>query len=211
LKDVGFHEYSKRPEIGEREENWQARAMVGLRLGIDLDGVVANFTKGWMDFYNAQFQTDLALEDSVSWNDLIDLTHFNTMSEFWEWSSDLNGKSVFWHLETFPGAIEALQSLSDDGHHIAILTTKPSFAIHDTLEWLARHRLPTTEIHILEDKWRVDCDIYLDDGPHVIPRLVTERSDRTVCRYVRPWNDPVKGATDVHNFDEFCEVVERFD
>ena len=35
-----------------------------MRLGIDLDGVVANFTKGWMGFYNDQFGTKLAVGDS---------------------------------------------------------------------------------------------------------------------------------------------------
>lgn len=181
--------------------------MKPLRLGIDLDGVVANFTKGWMTFYNSQYGTDLKVEDSVAWNDLVDLTHFRDIDEFWDWSSDLDGKSIFWHLDTFPGAIEALNELTRDGHHIAILTTKPPFAVHDTLEWLARQQLPTTEIHILEDKWRVDCDVYLDDGPHVLPRLATERPDRTVCRYVRPWNQAIKGVADVLDFDEFREVV----
>lgn len=181
--------------------------MKRLRLGIDLDGVVANFTKGWMGFYNAQYGTQLVVEDSVAWNGLIELTHFRNMKEFWDWASDLDGKSVFWHLETFPGAIKALNALAGEGHHIAILTTKPDFAVHDTLEWLARHRLPSTEIHILEDKWRVDCDIYLDDSPHVLPRLVAHRPERTVCRYIRPWNGPVEGARDVRDFEDFREVV----
>lgn len=181
-----------------------------LRLGIDLDGVVADFTTGWMHFYNTAYGTELRVEDSVSWNGLIDLTHFNNMGEFWDWASDLEGRSVFSHLEPFPGAIEALNSLADDGHHIAVLTTKPDFAIHDTFEWLARYKLPTTEIHILEDKWRVECDIYLDDSPHVLPRLAEERPDSEVCRYVRPWNAPVEGATDVNNFDDFREVVCNF-
>jgi uncharacterized HAD superfamily protein len=57
-----------------------------MRLGIDLDGVVANFTKGWMDFYNQDFGTNLVSSDSKRWNDLVELTHFADMSEFWEWS-----------------------------------------------------------------------------------------------------------------------------
>ena len=180
-----------------------------MRLGIDLDGVVANFTKGWMTFYNRDFGTDLKFEDSRNWGDLVVLTHFEDMGEFWEWSSDLDGHSVFWHLETFPGAIDALNRLKDSGHDLVILTTKPTFAIDDTYDWIARQRIPATEVFILDDKWLVDCDVYLDDSPHVLPSLLAHRPERTVCRYVRPWNHPLPGVIDVNDFDDFREVVDR--
>ena len=180
-----------------------------MRLGIDLDGVVANFTKGWMEFYNRQFGTNLVVADSKNWGDLVDLTHFESIDEFWDWSSDLDGHSVFWHLEAFPGAVKALRSLVDAGHQIIIVTTKPDFAIRDTHEWVERHRIPAAEIHILEDKWLVPAHIYLDDGPHILPGLVEHRPESTVCRYIRPWNTPVEGAVDVNDFGEFRDVVDR--
>ena len=180
-----------------------------MRLGIDLDGVVANFTKGWMDFYNRQYGTEFEVADSKRWNDLVDLTHFNDIGEFWKWSSDLDGRSVFWHLEPFPGAVEALKALAEAGHDIVVITTKPGFAVDDTHDWIEHHRIPAAEVHILEDKWLVDCAVYLDDGPHILPALVRHRPSRVVCRYVRPWNDPVPGTIDVSDFDEFREVVDR--
>lgn len=180
-----------------------------MRLGIDLDGVVANFTKGWMTFYNRQFGTNLTVADSTHWDDVVDLTHFADLAEFWDWASDLDDRSVFWHLEAFPGAVEALRSLVNAGHQVIILTTKPEFAVGDTMEWIETHRIPAAEVHILEDKWTVGCAVYLDDGPHLLPCLVTERPQSTVCRYVRPWNDPVPGAVDVRDFVEFRDVVDR--
>ena len=174
-----------------------------------MDGVVANFTKGWMTFYNRQFGTSLTYADSVMWNDVTELTHFANIDEFWDWAADLDGKSIFWHLEAYPGAIEALQALADAGHQIIVLTTKPSFAIEDTFDWITRHHLPATEVHILEDKWTVECAIYLDDNPDLLPALVEERPEATVCRYVRPWNVPVAGAVDVGDFVEFRDVVQR--
>lgn len=178
-----------------------------MRLGIDLDGVVANFTKGWMSFYNRDFGTELVVSDSKRWHDLVELTHFERISDFWKWSSNLDGRSIFWHLEPFPGALEAVNKLSDAGHEIVIITTKPHFAVQDTHEWIERHEISATEIHILEDKWLVPADVYLDDGPHVLPGLVRHRPESTVCRYIRPWNDPVPGAVDVRDFDEFRDVV----
>ena len=180
-----------------------------MRLGIDLDGVVANFTQGWMTFYNRQFGANLQVADSKRWNDLVNLTHFADIDEFWAWSADLEGHSIFWHLEPFPRAVESVRALADAGHHIVVLTTKPSFAHDDTYEWIERHRIPAAEIHILEDKWVIDCAVYLDDSPIVLPGLVRHRPDETVCRYVRPWNEPVEGAVDVRDFGEFRGVVDR--
>lgn len=179
-----------------------------MRLGIDLDGVVANFTLGWMNFYNREFGTELEVRDSKRWNDLIDLTHFKNIGEFWRWSSDLDGRSLFWHLEPFPAAVDALHSLAEVGHEIVIVTTKPDFAVADTYEWIENHGIPAEEIHILEDKWLVECDVYLDDGPHVLPGLVANRPEATVCRYVRPWNQPVPGAVDIDDFGDFRYLVD---
>ncbi|MEA1902517.1 MAG: hypothetical protein U9N56_03215, partial [Actinomycetota bacterium] len=170
----------------------------------------ANFTQGWMDFYNRDFGTSLVFENSQNWGDLVDLTHFKDMDEFWAWSSDLDGHSVFWHLEPFPGTVEALRSLVDAGHQIIVITTKPGFAHRDTHEWVESYRIPAAELHIIQsnDKWEFDCNVYLDDGPLVLPGLLEHRPHRTVCRYVRPWNEPLDGAIDVHNFVEFREVVD---
>jgi uncharacterized protein len=185
--------------------------MSAMRLGIDLDGVVANFTKGWIDFYNRDFDAALAVESAVEWDGLTDLTHFQDMREFWRWSSDLDGRSLFWHLETFAGAVEALHALHSEGHEIVIITAKPDFAIADTHDWIARIGIPTDEVHITEDKWEVDCDVYLDDGPHVLPTLLLNRPDRVICRYVRPWNRPLAGAIDIRDFDEFRTLVDRLE
>ena len=182
-----------------------------MRLGIDLDGVVADFTKGWISFYNRDFGADLRVEQAIAWDGLTAITHFDDMADFWRWSSDLDGRSLFWHLETFPGAVDALRHLYEDGHEIVILTMKPAFAVGDTHEWIEAQGIPTKEVHILEDKWRIDCDVYLDDGPHVLPGLVAHRPDRLVCRYVRPWNTPLAGAVDVTDFDEFRALVERLE
>jgi 5'(3')-deoxyribonucleotidase len=180
---------------------------MGLRLGIDLDGVVADFNRGWMQRYNEEQGTTLAVEQVQRWDGLHTLTHFAHMDDFWQWARDHGGHSVFRHLEVFPGALEAIGELDRDGHDIVIITAKPDWAIHDTFEWLADHRIPTREVHITDRKYAVDCDVYLDDSPRKILEFVQHRSDRVVCRFVRAWNVPVPGARDVHDWDEFRAVV----
>lgn len=181
---------------------------MGLRLGIDLDGVVADFNRGWMTAYNDTFGADLAPEMVTTWDSPLVLTHFPDMRAFWEWARDHGGHSVFRHLEPYPTAVETIHELDREGHHIVILTAKPDWAVHDTLRWLADHRIPTREIHITEAKHEVDCDVYLDDAPEQVRRITAHRgSTATVCRFVRPWNRPVEGAHDVHDWEGFRETV----
>lgn len=188
--------------------------MHGLRLGIDLDGVVADFNHGWTTLYNRDFPgelgRDLRAEDVVEWDAPVELSHFRSMNEFWKWAETCSdGRSLFHGLDPYDGALEALRDLRAAGHHVVILTTKPHFSIHDTYDWLARHRIPSTEIHILDDKTLVDCDIYLDDADHNLEALTASHPTAEVCRYVRPWNRPIDGAVDVHDWVEFRDVVNR--
>lgn len=178
-----------------------------MRLGIDLDGVVADFNRGWIRQYNRQYGSDLSLDAVQSWDSIPDLTHFEDMSAFWEWARDHDGHSLFRHLETYPGALDALNLLADEGHDLVILTTKPDWAVSDTFIWLGENRVQTREVHILENKWRIDCDIYLDDAPHILRGLAAKRPNRTVCRFVRPWNSPIAGVRDVTDWSDFVRTV----
>jgi 5'(3')-deoxyribonucleotidase len=180
-----------------------------MRLGIDLDGVVTNFVRGWMLRYNMEYGTALT-EDMVDhWDAARDLTHFTDLSDFWQWAgASGHGTTVFRNLEPYPGAIEALHELAIC-HDIVILSMKPDWAAADTYSWLADHRIPTREVHLLKDKWDVKCDIYLDDSPYAVSWLVDKRPKSIVCRFVRPWNEPVEGAIDIYGWDEFESLVER--
>ncbi|MEZ5175231.1 MAG: hypothetical protein R2823_03390 [Acidimicrobiia bacterium] len=177
-----------------------------MRLGIDLDGVVADFNSGWMTRFNTERGTDLTPDLVDHWNAMVDLAGFVDEQDFWEWARNGDGPGLFATLPVYPEALPALRRLAKN-HQIVIVTTKPSWAVPETFGWIADKRLPTREVHIARRKWTVDCDIYLDDGPHNLEMLVERRPDRTVCRFVRPWNHPVPGAIDVDGWDAFEALV----
>lgn len=179
-----------------------------MRLGIDLDGVVAAFNAGWIALHNAEFGGSLHPEMVTMWDGLHELAGFADMGEFWRWAQGSGERpSVFRHLEPIPGALETLRELDTAGHDVVILTSKPRWAVPDTLHWLADQRVPTTEVHVVDRKHSIECDVYLDDAPYVLPALVRHRPTATVCRFVRPWNDPVPGAVDVGDWPDFREIV----
>jgi 5'(3')-deoxyribonucleotidase len=179
-----------------------------VRLGIDLDGVVANFNAGWMSRYNEERGTALTPDLVDHWDGMVELTDFETGRDFWRWARNGDGPGLFRHLPVYPEAVPALDRLALN-HEIVIITTKPRWSISDTYAWIADNEIPTREVHITGRKWTVDCDVYLDDGPHNLESLVLERPDRTVCRFVRPWNEAVPGAVDVDSWDTFESLVDK--
>ena len=182
-----------------------------MRLGIDLDGVVSDFNKGWIDRYNAEFGTDIPVDAVTTWDGIAPLTHFTDMAAFWEWARDLPGGSLFRNLETYSDAVPALERLAAD-HEVVIITSKPEWAVSDTYAWIAEHRLPTREVHVVDihgDKWPVPCDLYLDDGPHNIESIHHNRPEAHMCRFVRPWNSPVAGVHDARDWAEFEALATR--
>jgi 5'(3')-deoxyribonucleotidase len=176
-----------------------------LRLGIDLDGVVADFNVGWMERYNREFGAQLHHSQVVMWDGLQGLTHFPSMEAFWEWARG-GPASIFRDLPIFDGARAALERLAVE-HRIVIVSSKFDWAVPDTLAWLAEHRIPAREIHFTWDKPSVPCDVYLEDAPHNLEALVERRPEALVCRLVRPWNMPVEGARDVADWAEFEAAV----
>lgn len=179
-----------------------------MRLGIDLDGVVADFNAGWIRLHRDEFGSELHPEMVVTWDGLHELGGFADMRAFWRWArGNADRPSIFRHLDPYPGALETLHRLDRAGHAIVIVTTKPRWARVDTLRWLADHDVPTAEVHMTNRKHEVVCDVYLDDAPHVLHDLVRYRPGSVVCRFVRPWNEPVDGAVDISGWEDFHGVV----
>jgi 5'(3')-deoxyribonucleotidase len=176
-----------------------------LRLGIDLDGVVADFNAGWMQRYNREFDAQLDPSQVVMWDGLQRLTHFGSMEDFWSWAQ-LGTSSIFRDLPLFDGAVETMSELGRE-HRIVIVSSKFDWAIPDTLAWMSEHRVPAREIHFVWDKTSVPCDVYLEDAPHNLDALVASHPDALVCRMVRPWNQPVAGAVDVADWPAFARAV----
>ena len=181
-----------------------------MRIGVDIEGVLDHFTEGWTSQYKIDFNKEIKEENIIEWGLSKPLTHFEEEIDFWNWAKDFNGSSIFRNLITYDNAVEVLYEVSKSGHEVVIISSKPWWSIHDTLVWLGENKIPSKEIHFLEDKWKIDCDVYIDDAPHQLKSFVENVPDKLILRFVRPYNRPIAGTKDLNNWLELNSLLESY-
>jgi len=147
-------------------------------LGVDLDGVCADFYGGLRPIAAEWLEVDPAsLPEEVSWG-------------LEEWGvpqapggyEDLHRFAVTQHdlfarLCPLPGCPLALRRLSKAGIRIRIITHRlvikyfHNRAVEQTVAWLDRHGIPYWDLCFLRDKDAVGADLYLEDSPANVQAL----------------------------------------
>lgn len=147
-------------------------------LGVDLDGVVADFARGLKPIAAEWLGVEAAtLTDDISYG-------------FGEWELERAGgydalhrfavkeRELFARLPPVAGAPAALRRLSATGDiRIRIITHRLYIhwfhkeAIQQTTEWLEHHGIPYWDICFMRDKAAVGAHLYLEDSPENIAAL----------------------------------------
>jgi 5'(3')-deoxyribonucleotidase len=184
--------------------------MRDLVLGVDLDGVCAD--------YEAGLRASVAARRGV---DGSTLPPQRTTGSFAEWGLTPEGfreahrvavveDRIFRTLDPYPGVAEALWRLSDAGVWIRIITHRLLFnGLHeasaaDTAFWLDQHDLPYRDLCFIGDKATVGADLYVDDSPHIIVAL--REAGRTAIVFDQLYNRHLDGPR-VHAWSEMERLV----
>ncbi len=165
-------------------------------LGVDLDGVCADYNRGFREVVAADKGVDPeSLPLPSAWG-------------FEAWGLDdeeyarlhrlaVSDKRMLRHLPAIEGCTEALWRLSDMGVWIRIITHRlyvnwgHAAAVTDTVSWLDDHRIPYRDICFLGAKPQVEADAYIDDAPHNITALAEDGN--TVIIFDQLYNQGLDG------------------
>ncbi|WP_432033680.1 5' nucleotidase, NT5C type [Streptomyces antibioticus] len=190
-------------------------------LGVDLDGVVADFY-GHMRIVTAQWR-------GVDVNDLDSVDDPDSKVSFGlrEWGIPdreeyerlhrwaVTQHDLFNQMPPIAGAPQALRRLSRDGYRIRIITHRlfiPRFhqtAVQQTVRWLDYHGVPYWDLCFMGDKGAVDADLYIEDAPDNIEQLIANKKDVVIYANSTNRNIPAGWGERVENWPQVEHAVRR--
>lgn len=144
--------------------------MLGMRLGLDLDGCVYDFTEVFFDYCDRSGAWErLGLERPTerTWKSWDGFLQFGmTPEQFVEVCNEgVDSGYIFRVGRPIDGAVEVITKLREEGHTIHIIThrTFGKKAVHNTCDWLDEVGIEFDTITFAEDKTIVGVDLLLDD------------------------------------------------
>jgi 5'(3')-deoxyribonucleotidase len=166
-------------------------------LGVDLDGVCADYTAAFAEVVAAERGCDPDdLPRTRSWSfaewNLADLGGFDHLHRL-----AVLDRRMFRTMPVVEGCAEALWRLSDAGVWIRIITHRlitnwgHQVAVVDTVAWLDEQEIPYRDLCFLGAKPEVEADLYIDDAPHNVEALRAHGNE--VIVFDQPYNGGVEG------------------
>lgn len=133
------------------------------RIGIDVDGVLRDFTLAAVEVYNREYNDNKTMDDVVHY----DLKKsFPLVDDADDFFFRKHVKELFFDAPVIKGAREAFNELVSR-HDVVVLTTQPNVAqkVH-TIEWLTKNGFKFDDLCFLHDKNRFGrLEFFIDDNP----------------------------------------------
>lgn len=186
-------------------------------LGVDLDGVVADYENGFRAFVAARKNIDPNLiPPATDWSLTKSGWPIADEAEFLKLHREAvaDGR-MFANLNPITGASEALWALSDAGIRIRIVTHRlvvnfsHAPAVMDTVTFLDTWNIPYRDICFVRDKAVVGTDLLIDDAPHNIIALRQARGEDAAMIFDQPYNRNLPGLRALNWGDVVAEVSKR--
>lgn len=178
--------------------------MLGLKIAVDLDGVLAEAMIGWCELYSQRHGQSLSLEDIRAW-DVWKIVKIQR-DEFFRILDD-----AWAHWERIPATEEDVGDqvkLLHDFGTVDVVTGRSARTVSSAKEWLKANSIPYDRFVRTEStlaKIRLHYDVFVDDSPTLM-HLIASKSVGLGILYTRPWNRDTQIPTVVRRVTRWAEV-----
>jgi 5'(3')-deoxyribonucleotidase len=153
-----------------------------MRIYLDMDGVLADLTSGWIPYLNEMSGKNLTVNEVDMWG--IEKVYDIPFSEA---RKPLHQPGFWEGLPAYPGVSEFVETLDNMGHEVYIATSPfpSSVCAWGKKMWVKEHLpfLAPSRVILIHDKHLLRGDMLVDDKPE---NLVAFQGHRML--FNQPWN-----------------------
>ena len=181
-------------------------------LGVDLDGVCANFYARMQEIAAEWFERDV---ESLTLDVDYGLRAWGIQSPD-EYASlhrfAVTQRGLFETMPMIDGARRVLRDLSEEGYRIRIITHRlfiryfHEMAVRQTIVWLDQNGIPYWDLCFMKEKDQVGADVYIEDSPDNLDRL-RHQGLHAIC-FANSTNTHI-GAPRATTWDEVHRLVKE--
>lgn len=193
------------------------------RILTDFDMTTANTQDSMLALCNEKFGTNITTKDLTSWNTEEHVTL--EMAKFmWGPECFLN-PHVTLRSKPVAGAIAGIQKLVDRGHHVMIVSDRPTGLFDSTRQWLDNNDLDmvrllftrriggsttpgTNGLTKLQAAYLYQLDTVIEDAPHHAEAFQEKAYVEDIFLLEMPYNKHVEGNK-IHNVTSWSQIVEQ--
>lgn len=169
-------------------------------IGLDIDGVLRNFTKQLIKIYKEDFPSHTVLPIDTWFFE----NSFPIKKDIYQYYKD-NADRIFEHAERYENADLFSKALCGSGHYVILVTSQPRGSEIYTMRWVEKNNIAYNSIVFTDKKSIVNADIFLDDSPINIEEL-RENGKRCVV-FDQQWNKE-HGGERCKSYEQFMEIVQ---
>jgi uncharacterized HAD superfamily protein len=189
-----------------------------MKIGIDIDEIIAEFVRGYLELYNKRYNKNLQFEEIFSYNLFEPLKISKEVSI--ELADEYYGSENFDNIDLVKGAEEGVRKLKQE-HELIFITARPSH-VKEKTEIFIKKLFPDFSSKIVYSKnfWEEglfksdickahQCDILIeDDLKHALE--CAEKSIRIIL-LDKPWNRGIehKNIIRAKNWNEILEKIKE--
>ena len=182
-------------------------------LGVDLDGVCANFYARMREIAAEWFERDIeTLPLNVSYGlsewGIESPEQYESLHRF-----AVTQRNLFETEPMIEGARRVLRVLSNEGYRIRIITHRlfiqyfHEMSVRQTIVWLDKNGIPYWDLCFMKEKDQVGADIYIEDSPTNLERL-RDRGHYAIC-FANSTNTHI-GDPRAANWDQVYALIKKW-
>jgi hypothetical protein len=186
--------------------------MKKLKIAIDIDDCIAEYTRTLTFFYNKVYDGQLTINDIKVWDLKTAYEKTGTPESIRALMDCFIQHPSFLQMAEVPGATAAIRRLIEEGHEVFFISARGSKAIDLCYKWFYEHNLPLKNIYFNRDKWwlvdKLGIDVMIDDGMHNLNAIETQLPGRVECVvFERPWNEKAASVGPVHRANTWPTII----